>query len=153
MLRHRANPIATRSSRHRWRNAGGFTLIEVMVSVALIATAFVSLLTLQRQTVVAQSQIHQLTVASMIAEDRLERMILQAQGYDRLVDYNDELTLQYPDFDIQADVEEVDPNMLPVVMFMPEGLTLRLIRVVVSWEDGAHVRTYELQHFVTQKLI
>lgn len=131
----------------------GFTLVEVMVSVALLSTAFVSLLVLQRQSVSAHNTVQKLTVASMIAEDRLERMILKAQGFDQLSEYNDELDRQYPDYEVEAELEDVGPDMLPVVALLPEGLTLRRVKVTVRWKEGESQRKYELQHFVTQKLI
>jgi hypothetical protein len=43
--------------------------------------------------------------------------------------------------------------VLPVVALMPEGLTLKRVRVTVSWKDGKSTKKYELQTFVTQKLI
>ncbi len=132
---------------------GGFTLVEVMVSVALLATAFVSLLVLQRLSVSAHYTVQKLTIASMIAEDRLERMILRAQGFDNLSEYNEELDKQYPDYDVEADLEDVGPEMLPVVILLPEGLTLKRVKVTVRWKEGETQRKYELQDFVTQKLI
>lgn len=131
----------------------GFTLVEVMVSVALLATAFVSLLVLQRQSVSAHNTVQKLTVASMIAEDRLERMILRAQGFDQLSEYNEELDREYPDYEVDAELEDVGPDMLPVVALLPEGLTLMRVKVTVRWKEGEAERKYELQDFVTQKLI
>jgi type II secretion system protein I len=131
----------------------GFTLIEVMVSVALLATAFVSLLSLQRQGVSTHIRMQNITLASMIAEDQLERMILHAQGFDRIPEVNDELSRTYPAFQVEAVLDEVDPNMLPIVALLPAGLTLRRITVRVVWKEGEVARNYQLQHFVTQKLI
>ncbi len=134
------------------RHIGGFTLLEVMVSVALIATAFASLLTLQRQTVAAHSKIRSITVASMIAEDRMERIILRAQGYEQILELNEELDRRFPDYEVEATVEDISPEELPVVMFLPADMTLKTVRVIVSWQEGANTRTYELQRYVTQKL-
>jgi type II secretion system protein I len=140
---------------HAEGNPGGrgFTLLEVMVAVALVATAFTSLLTLQRQSVSAHGTMRQMTVASMLAEDRLERMVLRAQGFDRVIDFNDELERRYPEFTVEAVIDYVDPQVLPVVALLPAGLTLREIRVSVTWRDGRDTRTYELRHFVTEELI
>jgi prepilin-type N-terminal cleavage/methylation domain-containing protein len=137
---------------HRKANLG-FTLIEVMVSVALVATGFVSLLVLQRQNVAAHGTIQRYTMATMIAEDRLERMILRAQGFEQLEEYNRDLEDNYPDFEVNAEVSDVGPEALPVVMLLPEGLTLVRITVVVSWMEGKRAREYKLEHFVTQKLL
>jgi type II secretion system protein I len=131
----------------------GFTLIEVMFAVTIVATAFVSLLTLQSQTVAAHSILRKATIATMIAEDQLERLVLRAQGFDRLIDYNDEFARRYPDYTVNAEIRDVDPMMLPVVALLPENLTLKEVVVEVRWRDGNYDRRYELRHFVTQKLI
>lgn len=131
---------------------GGFTLIEVMVSVALVATAFVSLLVLQRQNVSAHITLKNITMASMIAEDRMERMVLRAQGFEMIEEFNPELDKEYPNFTVESELSEVGPDALPVVMLLPEGLTLRRITVVVSWTDANLKKEYKLDHFVTQKL-
>lgn len=140
---------------HRTTNGGpgGFTLIEVMVSVALVATAFVSLLVLQRQNVSAHITMKNITLASMIAEDRMERMVLRAQGFEMIEEYNNELDKEYPGFTVESELGEVGPEELPVVMLLPEGLTLRRITVVVSWTDAKLKKEYKLEHFVTQKLL
>lgn len=131
----------------------GFTLIEVMVSVALIATAFVSLLVLQRQTVASHITIQNMTVASMIAEDRLERAILRAQGFDQVDEYNPDLDRNYPNFEVESETADVGPDALPIVALLPEGLTIRRVTVIVRWLEGTRKREYKLEHFVTQKLI
>lgn len=130
----------------------GFTLIEVMVSVALIATAFVSLLVLQRQTVSAHVTVQNMTIASMIAEDRLERAILRAQGFDMVDEYNPDLDRNYPNFTVESETSDVGPDALPIVALLPEGLTIRRVTVVVRWTEGQAKRSYKLEHFVTQKL-
>ncbi len=139
--------------RVRLRRRAGFTLIEVMVSVALLSTAFVSLLALQRQSVAAHDRIRRLTVASMIAEDTMERMILRAQGFDQVLEVNEELTREYPDYEVEAVLDDVDPAVLPIVMLLPQGMTIKSILVEVSWRDGSQRRTYQLRHYVTQKII
>lgn len=131
----------------------GFTLIEVMVSVAMLATAFVSLLVLQRQNVSAHATLRRMTAASMIAEDRLERMILKAQGFDSIPEANEELDRRYPDYGVEANIEDVGPEVLPVVALLPEGLTVKRIHVRVTWRETGGERSYTLQHFVTQKLL
>lgn len=139
---------------HAWaRGRAGFTLIEVMVSVALLATAFTSLLVLQRQAVASHYTMERITIASMLAEDRMERMILKAQGFDGLSEFNDDLNQAYPGYDINSELEEVDMNTLPIVALLPEGLTLKRVSVVVSWNEGPRKKEYKLQHFVTQKLL
>lgn len=123
-----------------------------MVSVALVATAFVSLLVLQRQNVAAHITMKNLTVASMIAEDRMERMILRAQGFEQIEEYNQDLEREYPDYEVESDLSDVDAAALPVVMLLPEGLTLRRLSVVVSWDESKTKKQYKLDDFVTQKL-
>jgi len=145
--------LSSRGMPRRPRAIAGFTLVEVMVSVALLSIAFVSLLSLQRQGVSTHIRMQRITVASMIAEDQLERMILHAQGFERIPRVNDELTRAYPDYQVEAEMTEVDPAMLPIVALLPAGLTLRRILVRVVWMEGQVARQYELQHFVTQELI
>ncbi len=133
--------------------SAGFTLIEVMISVALVATAFVSLLVLQRQNIAAHITIQSATVASMIAEDRLERIVLIAQGFDQLEEYNEDLAKEYPTFEVESVVEEVGMESMPVVALLPAGLTMKKIVVTVSWKEGQTTKQYVLTHFVSQKLL
>lgn len=123
-----------------------------MVSVALVATGFVSLLVLQRQNVAAHGTVQRYTIATMVAEDRLERMILKAQGFEQIEEYNEELEKNYPDYEVESEITDVGPEVLPVVMLLPQGLTLRRVSVQVTWTEGKKSRVYKLEHFVTQKL-
>lgn len=51
--------------------AGGFTLLEVMVALAIISIALVSLLTLGNRSIATHARLQQLTQATLLAQQKM----------------------------------------------------------------------------------
>jgi len=62
---------------HLWRNRRGFTLIEVMVSLAVVAVGLVAMLGLQHQTLQSVIRANQLTTAALLAQEMMTQAELQ----------------------------------------------------------------------------
>jgi prepilin-type N-terminal cleavage/methylation domain-containing protein len=65
--------ISTRSSRNR-----GFSLLEVVISLGLIATALLAVVQLQAQNLDLQTEAQFITIANLLAQDRLARIMAAA---------------------------------------------------------------------------
>lgn len=58
-----------------WRGSGGFTLLEVMVAIVILAIALLGLAGLQVISVGGNSLATQITEATTLAQDQLEQLI------------------------------------------------------------------------------
>jgi prepilin-type N-terminal cleavage/methylation domain-containing protein len=77
------------------RKEGGFTLIEVMVAIALLSFGILAVATMQTSAMRANYNGYRLTEATTLAQDRIE--YLTTQSFDDLVEGDD-----------QADPDPVD---------------------------------------------
>ncbi|MBA2540759.1 MAG: prepilin-type N-terminal cleavage/methylation domain-containing protein [Deltaproteobacteria bacterium] len=110
----------------RNREQGGFTLIEVLVSLVLAAIAMIGVIALYRTQTSASSFSRRMTEATMMAEDQLERIRTQVatgSGSTSSLDETGKVVtggIFTRSFDVQSG-----------------GLNYDEIKVVVSWiEDG-----------------
>jgi len=65
------------------RREGGFTLIEVMVAIAILSFGILAVATMQTSAIRANSRGYHLTEATTLAQDRIE--YLTTQTFDGLV--------------------------------------------------------------------
>jgi general secretion pathway protein I len=97
------------SSGVRWQGGnriGGFTLLEVMIAVALIAIALVTLIGAQAQSVAIATGSRFDTMASMLAQWKLTEVHLQ--DFEQLNDATGNFGEQYPHFSWKLEVEETE---------------------------------------------
>lgn len=60
---------------------GGFTLLEVMIALAIISIAMISLLSLANRTIGVHDRLQQLTVATLLAQQKMaETEVSSRQG-------------------------------------------------------------------------
>lgn len=127
-------------------SSNGFTLLEVVVAVVILSTSFTALVSLQSQSIYSFQKIRGRLAALSLAEDRLQRVLLEARGIDPGEMTNPELDLAYAG---QLEVEDtrVEPNEaeIPPGLIYPVGWTVTKIIVTVSWDDGGENRNYVLQ--------
>jgi general secretion pathway protein I len=83
----------------------GFTLLEVMVAVAIIAITFVSLLGSQSQSISIAEISRFETNAAMLAREKLTE--LQLEGFDALSNDSGRFEDDFSDFYWQAEVREL----------------------------------------------
>jgi type II secretion system protein I len=72
----------------RRRRRGGFTLIEVMVSLGVMTIAAMSIVALQAHAIRANTRAREMTIATMIAERWIERLKQDAHTWNRPIDPN-----------------------------------------------------------------
>jgi general secretion pathway protein I len=58
------------------RRSGGFTLLEVMIALAIVAIALVSLLGLANRSIAVQDRLQRLTRATLLAQEKMTEIEL-----------------------------------------------------------------------------
>ena len=86
----------------------GFTLLEVMVAVAIIAMSFVSLLGSQSQSISIAGISRFETTAAMLAREKLTE--LQLAGFDRLGNSAGRFEDDFTDYSWQTEVRELSED-------------------------------------------
>ena len=67
--------MRSQNRRLSWTRRGGFTLIEVMIAMAVMLFGVISLIALQTASVSATGNSYRMTSATGLAQDALERMV------------------------------------------------------------------------------
>ena len=89
----------------RTHKKGGFTLLEIMISLGLIAVALLAVLLLQAQSLGLQTEAQFTTVANYLALDRLSR--IQSQDKPEAGSFSGDFGPDFPYFRFQEDIEEI----------------------------------------------
>jgi general secretion pathway protein I len=116
----------------------GFTLLEVMVSVAIIAIVLVSIIRLQGQTISMNETIRFYTLAPMLAESKLAEIIL-AGDFD-LSDSGD-FGEDYPGYTWKTHMEDLELDV-----FESPLIKMKKIDIAIDLNDGE--LKFSLRHFV-----
>ncbi|MCI5130403.1 MAG: type II secretion system protein [Candidatus Electrothrix sp. EH2] len=104
----------------------GFTLLEVMVAVAIIAMTFVSLLGSQSQSISIADISRFETNAAMLAREKLTE--LQLDGFDELSSGSGQFADEFADYTWQTEVRELNEDATGIAD--TEGM-LRLVTLEV----------------------
>lgn len=118
----------------RARSEAGFTLVEVLVALAIMSVGLIGILALQRGAVSASGYSRRATEAAILAEDKLEELrttpLLVADDADRV--------------DAAGVPTELGPFDRAWSIAAPDAAGLSTITVAVSWNesDGAHTLTF-----------
>jgi general secretion pathway protein I len=108
----------------------GFTLLEVMVAVAIIGMSFVSLLASQSQSVSIASISRFETVASMLAGQKLAE--IQVEDFEQVSNGSGEFEDDFSNYRWQSEVNELTEDETGIVG--SEGL-LKRVELTVSRGD------------------
>jgi len=113
------------------RKEGGFTLLEVMVAVAVIAMSFAALLASQSQSLSMASLSRFETAAALLARQKLAE--LELAGYESLSNDNGQFEEEFSDYRWRAEVKELDDDETGI---KDGGGLLKLLELTVSREDN-----------------
>lgn len=133
--------MATRNgSQKSARSPSGFTLLEVLVSVGILSTAFVALVGLETQSLATISRVSEQFISELFSVDAYSRYILGMEGYlvepihPRLKEQN---------LNLRAEVR-TEPFMLedlPFVPVLPVGWLVDWVLVEVQGRGGKTLLT------------
>ncbi|MDM8553692.1 prepilin-type N-terminal cleavage/methylation domain-containing protein [Desulfococcaceae bacterium HSG7] len=125
---------------HIVRNHTGFTLLEVMVALSIIAIALVSVYKLHGQTIDMFNDIKFYTSAPLLAQSKMAE--IETMDADDLGDNSGDFGDDFPGFNWQVTVNEVESELLDTY-----AENLKRIDLTVSLNDDQftyHFRKYQL---------
>ncbi|MCX5885421.1 MAG: type IV pilus modification protein PilV [Proteobacteria bacterium] len=108
----------------------GFTLVEVLIAVMVLAIAFLSMYQMQAMAVRGNETANQVTIATMLAQDKMEEI--------RNTNYDDVTNLNFP-----AENYGMVPNFPQFrrEVAVTENGRVKTVRVTVLWKV---VRTFRV---------
>jgi prepilin-type N-terminal cleavage/methylation domain-containing protein len=80
---HPASPRGDRRARKRGRAQAGFTIVEVMMAMALLTAGAAGIFALQQASILGNVQARQMTIATTVARTWVERLKRDALGWNR----------------------------------------------------------------------
>ncbi|MCK5517017.1 MAG: type II secretion system minor pseudopilin GspI, partial [Desulfobulbaceae bacterium] len=124
----------------------GFTLLEVMVAVAIIALSFVSLLGSQSQSISIASISRFETIASMLAAQKLAEM--QVSGFEEASSTGGDFEDDFAGYHWQTEVSELTEDDLGIKG--SDGL-LKVVDLTVSRGNDEEL-TYQVRSVIMVKI-
>ena len=109
------------------RDSPGFTLIEILVSVGIISSVFVSLITLQLQSLRVLEKIKNTTIGLMIVTNTDDISKIKTKY---TIEINPYLEEKYLNFKVERDVIEAD-EILPFIPFISDVPNIPLTRITL----------------------
>jgi len=119
------NPSTYRNGKGARPAAGGFTLLEVMIAMAILAIALVAAFQSQSQSISMSGQARFLTTASLLAQGKMAE--LEALKLENVVSDSGDFGEDYPDYAWQVDVADTEQESLKKIK-----LTVRNERLVAN---------------------
>ena len=126
---------------HR-RKSRGFTLLEVLVSLAILATSFVILLENVASSITLSGISRDMTVAAMLAQSKMTDFELEGQWTygEQVGDFEE----TYPGFWWAVDVSDA-----PITALLDVGFNVLQIDLVIFWGDENAPQHLAITNFVT----
>jgi general secretion pathway protein I len=115
----------------------GFTLLEVMVALAVLATTLTVIYQLHGQTMMVSSNARFYNLAPMLAQAKLAQ--LEREKYETLAESSGEFGEDYPGYRYSVQIEDVESDLLED---KPYHLTRFEIVVSNDDENTYNLRTY-----------
>jgi general secretion pathway protein I len=118
------------------RNSAGFTLLEVMVAVAIMATVLVTLLGLKNSTMQDVAFAEHMTAATMLAK----RMMTETVGMKKSILLGE----AEGDFSTEGAFKEYTWKRSATQIPLMPTLIITEVRVAVLWTEGNRQESVEL---------
>ena len=115
----------------------GFTLLEVMVALAVLATTLTVIYQLHGQTMMISSNARFYNLAPMLAQAKLSE--LEQSAYKELAESSGDFDEDYPGFKWSVQIEDVTSDLLEEKKYH-----ITRFEIVVSNDDGS---TYNLRSY------
>jgi len=107
----------------------GFTLLEVMVAVSIIAIVLVSIVRLQGQTISMNETIRFYAIAPLLAQEKIAEIVLKPDDFDgsQSGDFGDD----YPGYAWKTETED-----LTIEVLESPSLDVKKIDIMVELNEG-----------------
>lgn len=106
-----ATPDGHQTARRRSRlSAQGFTLIEVLVALAVLTISLTAIFRLQSQTLLMSEKARFFTVAPLLAQAKINA--IEGEAFASLADGSGDFDKEHPGFNWSMRIEEVPIEML-----------------------------------------
>ncbi len=120
---------------------GGFTLLEVMVAVAIIAIALTALLGSHSQSVSLAGEAKFYTTASLLAQRKMAE--LELADFDDLVSYGGDFGEEFPGYRWEVKIDKADFEGFEEI-----AKHIKQIDLALYWGEGSrYAYTLKLFHF------
>ena len=124
------------------RSSAGFTLLEVLVAVAVTSIALLAVYRLQAQTLDLNYSIRFFTTAPLLAQDALARF--EAESLADESGGEGDFGENFPGYEWEITVEEVESELLENVVE-----NLKRITVAVTYNDDEFVFSFSTYRYIT----
>lgn len=122
-------------------SAPGFTLLEVLVAVAIVAIALVTFMGLHLRSLDATIRAQDLTTAVLLAQGKMATM-------GEFPDTGEEQgKFEGPDLERFQWATAVTEHTLDALADGGQTVTVRRLEVTVSWADGQQIHHYTLEAY------
>ena len=121
----------------RDRENAGFTLLEVMITLAIIGIAFVAILRSLGMSVDLSYESKNISLATLLAQGKMAE--IEGSGFPEVEEVSEEFGDEYPGFRWEKSISEIGV----------EGL--RKVVVRVFWQESENANNVELITLISQK--
>ncbi|PIR26852.1 MAG: hypothetical protein COV43_00260 [Deltaproteobacteria bacterium CG11_big_fil_rev_8_21_14_0_20_42_23] len=140
----------------------GFTLLEILVSSAILAFSLVALVSLQGNTLLTSRRAETLTIATQLAEEKMGEIEIELHKDEKKGEFPDEKSESgtfegiYSDYKWSYEIKRID---LPAPPLGNEGSiqalvgkqlteeikkTVRELKLIVSWQENNEEQTVDI---------
>ncbi len=130
----------------------GFTLLEVIVALMIIATVMVSLISLTIQNIQLHEAARENTISYMVAEEYMENLVAQQTIDENMKIEDEEIKDKYPNIEVETKVEDIGTEDVAWAAFLPENTEVKILKVIVHWKEETGTRDYSLVTYIVRKM-
>lgn len=127
------------------KSLNGFTLLEVVIAIAILSVGLMMLLSLQNQTIELSSYSKNLSLAMLIAKEKMIELEMRERELTEIETRDGRMEERYPGFRVEELEEE--ETLLSFLDF-GEKARLHQIAVRVSWDEGNREEEYLLTTWI-----
>ncbi len=127
------------------KSLNGFTLLEVVIAIAVLSVGLMMLLSLQNQTIELSSYSKNLSLAMLIAKEKMIELEMRERELTEIEMRDGRMEERYPGFRVEELEEE--ETLLSFLDF-GEKIRLHQIAVRVSWDEGNREEEYLLTTWI-----
>ena len=138
--------IASMGCRQSFHPQKGFTLLEVMIAVAIIAIAFVTLLGSQSQSVSIAAHTRFAVTAALLAQQKLTE--IESTDFADVSSESGDFDENYPGYRWESEVSELSEDEIGIP---GSGGMLKTVDLVVTL-GGDEGPSYEVRSVIMQKI-